>query len=269
MVRNEPVNRGATTLPIRTLWARQARHGLLPALALMVVAVLLLAPTAAGAKNGTIVKHGPPFHGTLHYGQVVVALGCGASAGFKVPPKFNLTTGLGGVFSNSSVTGCGPPGFPDFGATQGIDGFDSTVFTWTALKPKNITWNFTEKFVVNLSATPMNPAGGPYAWASCDVRTVALLWDLTASAAVDSFTSIDALTTNGSASGYVNQSTVLPWQFSVMPGNFTKGHQYLVEMYFDVLEYTYAPSHSSTSATARVNMATGGHHYKAGFWELS
>ena len=39
-------------------------------------------------------------------------------------------------------------------------------------------------------------------------------------------------------------------------------------MYFIAFEYTSAPSHTPTSATAWLNMATGGHHYKAGWWQI-
>jgi hypothetical protein len=268
-----PLDRNASRRVIRTVPMR-CRSPILGGRALASVAVafvvvlLLIAPLSEAKKLGPIGKHVAPFHGTLHIERVIVTTGCGASASFPVAPKFNLSSGNGVVSSKSSVTGCGPPGFPDFGGTVGSAGFDGTPFTWTSATSANVTFNFTFTLVANLTATPMNPFGGPYAWASYEFYERGQFWDLTTDS-LASVTSAEGFdTTNSSTSGFVNETIGYTGQFGTY-GNFTTGHQYIVQMYFYAEEQTYAPSNSTTSATARLNMATGGNHFKAFFWQIS
>jgi len=257
------------TAPLGRTWRNNGGR-LVGISAVLLSAVLLVAPTAAGVAPAKVVKHIAPFHGTVHIGQVILSSGCGASASFVVPPKFSLKTGIGLISSKSSAKGCGPPGFPDYGATEGITGFDSKAFTWVAGMGPNVTYNVSVSVVDNLTATPMNPFGGPFAWASAYVFVQAGLWDLTTASQADSAIIVSlGDSTNSSVTGYVNHSWVIPGLFSFAPANFTGGHQYIVQIFVTALEFTYAPSSSSTSATARLNMATGGRQFTVGFWELS
>ncbi|HXQ93561.1 MAG TPA: hypothetical protein VN864_00095 [Thermoplasmata archaeon] len=271
-VRDSPTVRRIRTLPFRLASptgrpARLGRVGLPSGLAVVLCAILLAAPSAAGIRFPP-ARHGAPFHGTLHIGHVITSLGCGASASFPVAPTFNLTSGIGAVSEKSSAAGCGPAGFSDFAATEAIAGFDSTPFSYPKAAAKNLSFNFTPDFVVNMTATPMSPGGGPYAWASFYLVAYGVLWDLTTGSVANSIGSLYYGTTNLSASGYYNHSWSFTTGWAWIPGNFTGLHQYFVAMYFIAFEYTSAPSHTPTSATARLNMATGGHHYKAGFWQI-
>jgi hypothetical protein len=254
------------------------RRGLLgspwpAAIAVLSVAVLLTVPTGAGASSVVhALKHVAPFSGTPHVGSVVTRVGCGASAGFSVAPAFNLTSGIGISFGNSSAKGCGPPGFSDFGSTEGTTGFDSTPYVEGPPVPStfSVTYNFS--FAYNLTATPQNPAGGPFAWAAASFASYAYLWDATnSSVVVWCGYGYPFLTTNGTASGHVSGLIVGP--FACLDGlraNQTAvGHQYVVELYSVVWEGAYAPSSTTTHATARINMGTAGHHYKPISWKVA
>jgi hypothetical protein len=249
------------------------RVSLVAVLAIFVGVLFALAPTAAGQKLGPLGKHGPPFTGSVVLGQGLTRAGCAATAKFLAPPSFSLKTGIGKVSSKSSASGCGPSGLYDLGATNATLGFDSKPFNWSSPGPvpSMITFKFTVDFVVNLSATLASAAGGPSAWAIGGVFVHINIYDLTTgtwSFGPGSWPFLES--TNGSATGYVNQSyknlTTITTYSS--PG-IVSGDEYTVVFYATTLEIAYAPSHTATSATALLNMATGGEHFLAGYWDLA
>jgi hypothetical protein len=241
-----------------------ARASLTSGLAIGLVAVLLVAPSAAGIPVTHSVRHGAPFHGFLHTGHSLFSSGCGAFASFPVLPKFNLTTGIGWVAEKSAATGCGPAGFSDFAGTGGIAGFDSLPFVFHKAALPNLSFNFTPRFVVNLSATVTIPG----AWASCQMYAVGTMWDMTTGSVANSIRFSFSYITNLSTTGYVNASWTLSDGWGFIPGNFTAGHQYFISMYFEAYEYTNAPSHTAAVATASFNMATGSEHFRADWWQV-
>jgi hypothetical protein len=236
------------------------------------VALLLMVPMAGAVGTLAFVKHTAPFHGTVHLATLIVSNGCGGAAAFVVAPAFNLTSGVGVSFGKSSATACGPMGFSNYGATEGTTGFDSTPFVQTTPAVHNWSIRFNFSFYFNVSATPQNPAGGPFAWASAEFFGIGLLWDLTNSSkrASCSF-EIAGLTTNGSATGTWSGQYTGPFGCATFKGsNITAvGHQYTVEFFAEVFEWAYAPGGTSTHAFARLNMATGGHHFKPQYWATS
>lgn len=250
--------------------ARGARTaGWIAPIAIALLASLAFLPSASAAKFNPVGLHAAPFRGTLHSGQVIVASGCGAHAGFTTAPKFNLSTGIGHLAEKSTATGCGPKGFPDFGSVLGITGFDSPTFVWSRAAPLNFTVNLTTVLVANLSATPMNPAGGPFAWASYLTLSKGVLWDLTTSTVANSFTIIIGDTTNLSANATVNQaSNFTGFAVGFLPGNLTNGHSYIVQMYIEVWAFAYAPSATATHASARVTLAGSTGEYRANSWKI-
>jgi len=201
---------------------------------------------------------------------VVVSNGCGASASFVTPPQFDLTTGIGLAYGKSSVTGCGPPGFSDFGSTQGTTGFDSSVFVLKSPTPTQLWFNLSVSFAYNLSATPQNVGGGPYAWASFTLNVIATSFDVTTlSAGIGCLNLIGYATTNGSATGNVSGGYHGPAGCGFTgPLPFTAGDKYIVQIYVEVWEFTYAPSATSTHASAQANMGTGTHELKVHSWTI-
>jgi hypothetical protein len=244
--------------------SRRARSllGLGAGVSTVIVAAVLLFPSAAGLGVPPPVKHGPPFSGTAHLGQVIVSSGCGASASFVTPPEFNLTTGIGKVYGKSSVTACGPPGFSDFGATEGITGLDSASFVAHTPTPTYIWFNLTYKVTYNLSATPQKASGGPSAWASAVMDFYWRVWDLTTNSLALWSGALAAVTTNGTSTGNVSGTDIGSGEGLGGPLNFTAGHTYIVQIYAELFEFAYAPAGSGTHASARLNMATGAHQLK-------
>ncbi len=245
---------------------------LVPIAALVLAALVVFAPTAAGLKFVPLGPHAPPFQGSVVIGQGLSHVGCGASAKFVVPPSFSLQTGIGKVSSRSSASGCGPKGLYDLGATNATFGFDSTPFLWSSPGPvpANLTFNFTVNFVVNLSATPGAASGQPSAWAIGGVFVHINIFDLTTSTwsyGPGSWPFLES--TNGSATGYVNQSYHnLTTNATYATTGIVSGDQYTVVFYATTLEIAYAPSHTAASATARLNMATTGAKFQANLWEF-
>ncbi|HXQ95108.1 MAG TPA: hypothetical protein VN864_08100 [Thermoplasmata archaeon] len=226
----------------------------------------------ATAAPSPSVSQSPPFHGTHHVASSVQSTGCGGSASLVVPPTFNLTTGVGREFGKSAAYGCGPPTFSDTGFTEATTGFDSLPVVAHAPAPKNWSVTFRLNVSWNLSATPINPFGGPFAWASASWVVAAVLYDLTTSSASVSLENTSfALPTNssttGNVSGYFAQTAV----FSLT--NFANltviGHHYICQFFVETFEWTYAPSGTSAHASARLNLATGGHQVKLLHWSLS
>ncbi|MFI5415122.1 MAG: hypothetical protein ACHQ16_05595, partial [Candidatus Lutacidiplasmatales archaeon] len=214
----------------------------------------------------------PPFHGTHHFASTVQKTGCGATASLVVPPAFNLTSGIGRAFGKSSVTACGPTGSYDYASTEETTGFDSFVIVVHAPTPQNfsLTGHFNVSW--NLSATPMNPSGGPSAWATAAFDLFGRLYDVTNASVVISFAVYTlGITTNGTATG--NVSSYFANGFAYTATNFTKltvaGHHYIFQFYSETVETSYAPAGTGTSASARINLATGGHLVKLNQWSLS
>jgi hypothetical protein len=246
---------------------------LVPVAAVVLGALVLLAPTAAGQTFGPLGFHGPPFKGSLVIGQGLSRVGCGATAKFLVPPTFSLKTGLGKVSSESSASGCGPKGLYDLGDTNSTLGFDSTPFTWSSPGPvpANITFNFSVTFVVNLTATLASPTGSPSAWAIGGVFVHVNIYDMTTgtwSFGPGSYPYL--VSTNGSATGYVNQSWHNVRYNVTYPGpGIVSGDTYTIVIYATTLEIAYAPAHTATSATARLDMASGAKHFQVSDWTLA
>jgi hypothetical protein len=245
----------------------------LPVLAVALGVLIVLAPTAAGQKFGPLGIHGPPFTGSVVLGQGLSRVGCSATAKFVVGPSFSLKTGIGKVSSKSSASGCGPSGLYDLGGTNATFGFESKPFTWSSPGPApvNITFDYTVDFVVNLSATVASPAGGPSAWAIGGVFLHFNIYDLTTgvwSFGPGVYPFLES--TNGSATGYLNHSYVnLTNVVTLSPTGIVSGDEYTIVFYVTTLEIAYAPAHTATRVTARLNMATGGEHFQAGSWDLS
>jgi len=236
--------------------------------ALVVVALLVIPiASAKGVVSGT---HKAPFHGTQDLGSLVVSSGCGGFAGFSVPPAFNLSKGIGVMSANSSVTGCGPPGFADYGATVGIVGFDTNAFTMGTPADDNLSFVLNWSYTYNLNATPQNPAGGPFAWAAAQFLVFGYLYDVTNST-VRSWcgTGNILLTTNHSASGHKSGGGTGPFAcYYYQAGLTVPGHSYVIQMYAEEWEWAYAPSGTPTHATAKLNAGTSGHHFKPISWGL-
>lgn len=217
-----------------------------------------------------VVKHSAPFHGFTHLGQTITSHGCSASASFPVAPTFNLTTGIGLASGRSSVTGCGPSGFSDDGATAAVFGFDSSPVVDPTPSFQNWSVNFSFSFAYNLSSTPTNPAGGPSAWASYWLKATGDVWDLTTSSVAMSCTFLNLATTNGTTTGNVSGHVVFPVGCGFSGSlNLTSGHRYMVQIYLEAHEYAHAPAATSTHATARLNVATQGNQLRANSWSFS
>jgi hypothetical protein len=235
------------------------------------LAVLLALPGAGAVGVLHPAKHVAPFHGTLHIGSTVTSSGCGGSASLVVPPTFNFTTGVGREFGRSAATGCGPPGFSDYGATEMMTGLDSSPVLMHAPAAHNFSFVARLNVTWNLSATPMNPFGGPFAWASAAIAYKGELLDLTNSSVRASFTFLAfTITTNSSVTGNATGFLSGPAGFGFF--NFTKltavGHHYMFEFYVQLFEWAHAPSGTLTHATARINMATAGHQLRLISWSL-
>jgi hypothetical protein len=233
-----------------------------------VAALLLIAPAADAHPFHAPVVHVAPFTGTLVLGRVVSTFGCGASASLTVAPAFNLSTGVGISTGTSSAHGCGLPGFSDTGSTRGISGFDSKSFPGKS-SYAHVVLKFSLNWAFNLSATPANLAGGPSAWAAYSINAGAFLIDLTTSTYVGGCALMEFNTTNGTATGMVSGHAGLPGTCTVFPINLTNpSHTYFMQFVLYATEWTYAPSGTSTAAKALLNVATGGHEFKAISWSI-
>lgn len=236
------------------------------------VALLVAMPNLATASAAHSISQGPPFHGSHHLASTVQSTGCGGSASLVVPPTFNLSTGIGREYGKSAAYGCGPPTFSDTGFTEATTGLDTLPVVVHAPAPTN--WSFTYRLNVswNLSATPMNPFGGPFAWASASFVIVGVLYDLTNASVAHLFTTTYLiLPTNSSATG--NSSGYASGAGGTSVTHFANltavGHHYIFQFYLETFEWTYAPSGSNTHASARLNGATGGHQVQLLHWSLS
>ncbi|MCI4357293.1 MAG: hypothetical protein L3K18_09205 [Thermoplasmata archaeon] len=192
----------------------------------LLLVLLVSIPNVATATAHPATLHAPPFHGTQHVVSTVQKSGCGATASLVVLPKFNLTTGIGKESAKSAVTGCGPPGFSDTGSTEATVGFDSLVVIAGTPAPGN--FSFSSRFNVswNPSATPGNPFGGPFAWASAALVMRVWLYDPTNATAVSGLTFIDSLpttngTTTGNVSGFAGGPTIVNGTFLTVTGTFS------------------------------------------------
>jgi hypothetical protein len=234
-----------------------------------VAALLLLVPAAGAHPLLAPVVHVAPFTGTQDLGSVVSTLGCGASASLAVTPAFNLTTGVGISTGKSSVHGCGLPGFSDTGSTRGISGFDSKPFTGNA-SYAHVILKFSLNWSFNLSATPASPAGGPSAWAGYSIEAGAFLVDLTTSTYVGGCALMEFNTTNGTTTGKVSGHESMPGTCTVFPKvNLTiPSQKYFMQFVLYATQWSYAPSGTSTVAKAQLNVATGGHEFKAISWSI-
>jgi hypothetical protein len=245
------------------------------AAATVLVALLLLTPSTLGSTVAPAVfsyhgKHSPPLAGTTDVGQVIVTRGCSAFASFVTPPEFDLSTGIGRSYGNSSVKSCGPPGFSDFGATVGTTGFDSPTFVLKSPVPTQIWFNFSVSFTFNLSATPQNPAGGPSAWASYTLSWFAFAIDITTSVPGLGCGYNFSATTNGSTTGNVSGGFHGPQGCGIgnFPSYWTVGNKYIIQIFVRLFEFAYAPSASGTHAWAKANMATGTHELHVHSWTI-
>jgi hypothetical protein len=243
--------------------------------ATVLVVLLFLAPSTLGSTVVPAVfayhgKHGPPFSGTINVGQVIVTRGCSAFASFVTPPQFDLSTGIGRVYGNSSVKSCGPPGFSDFGATVGTTGLDSSTFVLKSPVPTQIWFNFSVSYTYNLSATPQNPAGGPSAWASYTLSVFAFAYDITTAVQGLGCAYNFSATTNGSATGNVSGGFHGPagCGFGSFPSYWAVGNKYIIQIFVRLFEFADAPSASGTHAWARANMATGKHELDVHSWTI-
>jgi hypothetical protein len=240
--------------------------------AVFVLAFLLAMPNVASASVSHSVSQGPPFHGTVHNASTVQSTGCGGSATLVVPPTFNLTTGVGKEYGKSAAHGCGPVGFSDTGFTEATTGLDTLPVVAHAPAPRNWSYSFRSNVSWNLSATPMHATGGPYAWASATVVWVGVLYDLTNSSVAASFTDTLLIlptnsTTTGNVSGYA--SGIGGVSYLNYPNLTVVGHHYIFQFFVETFEWTYAPSGTTTHASARLNLATDGHQVKLLHWSLS
>jgi len=168
------------------------RHGRRGTVAIAAGAVLWIAfvvamPNLATAGVGHSISQAPPFHGSLHLASTVQSTGCGGSASLVVPPTFNLSTGVGREYGKSAALGCGPTGFSDTGFTEATTGLDTLPVLTHAPAPRNWSFSYRSNVSWNLSATPMNPFGGPFAWAAASFVIVGVLYDLTNSTVVQGF----------------------------------------------------------------------------------
>jgi hypothetical protein len=245
------------------------RTTLLPALAIALGALLLFAPSAGAQAGVTNVAHVAPFHGTPHLGQISTKLGCSAAASFAVAPAFNLTSGLGKLSSKSSAKGCGPVGLSDFGATEGIAGFDSASFLWTHTATVSLSFSESLTFVANLSSTPVSPAGGASAWAAYHILLEFQVWNVSGSSVGNGYSLALFGSTNSSTSGYSNVSQTQSAGFTFPNSGFYFGYTYVVQMFVTAYEFAYAPAHTSTHAAAKLNIATGGNLFQALSWSYS
>jgi hypothetical protein len=231
----------------------------------VLLALLVALPNVATATGTHSVSLVPPFHGTHHYASTVQSTGCGGSATLVVRPAFNLTTGVGREYGKSTAFGCGPPTFSDTGFTEETTGYDSAAFVVHAPAPRNWSFSYRSNISWNLSATPMNPFGGPYAWAAASIVFIGVLYDLTnATVAQSCSNTVLLLPTNASATGNVSGYGSGTGGFGItnLANLTTVGHHYIFQFYVELYEWTYAPSGTSTHASARINMATGGHQVK-------
>jgi hypothetical protein len=239
---------------------------------ILAIALLVAMPNIATAGGTHSVSHAAPFHGTLHVASTVQSSGCGGSASLVVAPTFNLSTGVGREYGQSAAKGCGPPTFSDTGFTEATTGFDSLPFVVHAPAPRNWSVAYRSNVSWNLSATPMNPFGGPFAWAAVSIVWVGVLYDLTNASVAASFTITDLpLPTNSSVTGNVSGYASGPGGSAVFnDANLTVvGHQYIFQFFVETFEWTYAPSGTNTHASARLNLGTGGHQVKLLHWSLT
>jgi hypothetical protein len=267
---SEEVERVGRATGTRLFWqGRSARfwHGLSIAVAAITVSVLFTASaSAAPLSAGPFVTHAAPFKGTLHIGQTVSSIGCGASSSFLVAPKFNLTTGIGKVDEKAAATGCGLPGFSDDAMTQGIAGFDSKIIPHAGITKGLLAFNYSDNLTFNLSATPMNPAGGPFAWAAMQYEVVSILWNLTTMQPCGGLYSTTFDSTNFSASGYANGTIGGPSGVLFGPIVPNPNFQYVVMIYFIATIWVHAPAGTHTHASAKFDMATGSHKFTVMNW---
>lgn len=238
----------------------------------LLLALLFAMPSVATPAVSHIVSKMAPFHGTHHYASSVQATGCGGSATLPMPPSFNLTTGVGRESGQSTATGCGPPTFSDTGFTEATTGYDSLPFVVHAPAPTNFSFSFRSNVSWNLSATPMNPTGGPFAWASALITWVGELYDVTNASVREEFLITllilpTNLSTTGNSSGY--DSGPSGSSITGLTNLTVVGHHYIFEFYVETFEWTYAPSGTNTHASAHINLATGGHQVKLLRWTLS
>jgi hypothetical protein len=232
----------------------------------------MLLPSAAGASVSPLLNHTPPLHGTKHIAQTLVASGCGGSASFVVKPAFSLKTGVGLSDGKSTAIGCGPPGFSDYGATQGVTGFDSNAIV-AGTPARNLSFIVFFNLSFRLSATPQSPAGGPFAWASAAWEIQEDLYDTTNSSLRYQCEYFSPPTsTNGTTSGTLNGTaggTADCFYYSGPSATLTvTGHHYIVQIFAVVWEWAYAPSGTSTKASASLNMGTGVHQFTVQSWSL-
>jgi hypothetical protein len=238
----------------------------------LLLALLVAIPNVATAGVSHSISKVPPFHGSHHYASIVQSTGCGGSATLVVPPTFNLTTGVGREYGKSAATGCGPPTFSDTGFTGATMGYDSVPFVVHSPAPKNFSLSFSSNISWNLSATPMNPVGGPFAWASAAIVWVGELYDLTNASVRWTITSVYlALPTNSTTTGNVTGGAVGTGGGSVTndAGLTVVGHHYIFQFFVEISEWTYAPSGTTTHASARLNAGTGGHEVHLLSWTVS
>jgi hypothetical protein len=236
------------------------------------LALLVAMPNVATATVLHPTLHVAPFHGTLHVASIVQKSGCGGTASLVVPPKFNFTTGVGKAYGKSAAKGCGPPGFSDYGVTEATTGFDSLPVVAPSPAPGNFSFSLNENISWNLSATPQSPFGGAFAWASAEVDLEGHLYDLTnASIRGGLIYSTVGITTNGTATGNVTGFQAGPLGFRIFNSTTltVPGHHYIFQFFVEIWEWTYAPSGTSTHASARINMATGGHNVTLLNWSLN
>jgi len=231
------------------------------------VSVLFVSSAAAAPLVvSPLVTHAAPFKGTLHLGQTLSSVGCGASSSFPVKPKFSLNTGIGKVEERASATGCGLPGFSDDASALAIAGFDSKIIPLAGITSDVLAFNYSYNYTYNLSASPMNPAGGPFAWAAVEIQFVTLLWNLTT---MQVWGGLDASlfdTTNTSATGYENQTIGGPLGFLTWPVVPNLNDQFVVMIYFVATIWVHAPAGTNLHASAKFDMATGSHNFTVINW---
>ncbi|HXQ95107.1 MAG TPA: hypothetical protein VN864_08095 [Thermoplasmata archaeon] len=235
-----------------------------------ILALVVLAPLAASHAVTPTGKHVPPFSGSSLLGHRVSTTGCGGAASFVRTPAFNLTTGVGITFGKSSATGCGPPGFPDDGATEGTTGMSSANFTPVGAGPWKITLNFTVSYAYNLTETGSSASRAAISYGVAQLFLDSSAWDETTSTAygTPSQNLLFSATTNGSASGVVSGHHSQSYLTISVVSNFTAGDHYIFLLYVVASELAHVDGGTSATASALLNLATNGHHFKFNYWSF-
>ena len=229
---------------------------------------ILLVPLSAGASVGPLVIHHAPFAGVPIAGEFLTTYGCKASASAPVSPSFNLTTGKGVFHGKASATGCGPTTSYDEGLASGSVGYATTPFRVPAGASAVLKFNVTVAYAYKFTATPMNPFGGPFAWAAANITLCGALYDDVTLALVTSVCTSALLTTNSTSSGALSGSTHSP-SLIVLPLGSSQGHRLVAELYVILECMAYAPGGTTTASSASVNMAPPGHALTLHHWGIS